>query len=99
MLTCASKNEKDMELHHVKTLSILKYSNIIATGSNVIFNAVRMYLGDKKAVKNIDFAGLVGTIMLLVEDYKFKNKVKEEFVLGNYKTKFLNGEPYKVFDE
>ncbi len=99
MLTCASKNEKDKELHHVKTLSILKYSNIIATGSNVIFNAVRMYLGDKKAVKDIDFAGLVGTIMLLVEDYKFKNKVKEEFVLGNYKTKFLSGEPYKVFDE
>ena len=84
MMTCPSKNKEEMDLYHVKTLKILEYSNIIATGSNVILNAVRIYLGDKKAAKKINFAGLFGTIMMIINDSDTKRKIKEEYIFGHY---------------
>ena len=84
MLTCSSTNHREKELHHVKTMKILEYSNIIATGSNVIINAVRAYYGNIKALKDIDFAGLIGTIMMIVNNEEMKRKIKREFILGEY---------------
>ena len=84
MLTCSSTNHREKELHHVKTMKILEYSNIIATGSNVIINAVRAYYGNTKALKDIDFAGLIGTIMMIVNNEAMKRKIKREFILGEY---------------
>ena len=98
MLTCPSQNSRDRELYHVKTMKILEYSNLIATGSNVIFNAVRMYLGEANAVKNIDFAGLVGTIMMLINDLEFKRKVKEEFIFGSY-NELITERKYKLIGD
>ena len=95
MMTCPSKNKEEMNLYHVKTLKILEYSNIIATGSNVILNAVRMYLGDKKAVKNIDFAGLFGTIMMIINDSDTKRKIKEEYIFGHY-NQMITERKYKL---
>ena len=84
MMTCPSKDKEEMDLYHVKTMKILEYSNIIATGSNVIFNAIRIYLGDKKAIKKIDFAGLFGTIMMIINNAETKRKIKEEYIFGHY---------------
>ena len=83
-LTLTSSDEMDVKLHNIKTKKILLYSNAIATGSNVIYNAVRAYLGDAKALKNVDFAGLFSVITMLMSDYEYKKQIKEEFVFGNY---------------
>lgn len=93
MLTCQSTNHREKELHHVKTMKILEYSNIIATGSNVIINAVRAYFGDGKALKDIDFAGLIGTIMMLVRNDEIKRKIKREFIFGEYE-RMVTGDSY-----
>lgn len=93
MLTCQSTSHRDKELHHVKTMKILEYSNIIATGSNVIINAVRAYFGDGKALKNIDFAGLIGTIMMLIRNDEIKRKIKREFIFGEYE-RMVTGDSY-----
>ena len=93
MLTCSSTNHREKELHHVKTMKILEYSNIIATGSNVIINAVRAYYGNIKALKDIDFAGLIGTIMMIVNNEEMKRKIKREFILGEYERMVL-GDSY-----
>lgn len=93
MLTCSSTNHREKELHHVKTMKILEYSNIIATGSNVIINAVRAYYGNIKALKDIDIAGLIGTIMMIVNNEEMKRKIKREFILGEYERMVL-GDSY-----
>ena len=93
MLTCQSTSHRDKELHHVKTMKILEYSNIIATGSNVIINAVRFYFGDGKALKDIDFAGLIGTIMMLIRNDEIKRKIKREFIFGEYE-RMVTGDSY-----
>lgn len=95
MLTCQSTSHRDKELHHVKTMKILEYSNIIATGSNVIINAVRFYFGDGKALKDIDFAGLIGTIMMLVRNDEIKRKIKREFIFGEYE-RMVIGDSYDL---
>lgn len=97
MLTCPSKSHREKELHHIKTMKILEYSNIIATGSNVIFNAVQAYFVNGKAIKNIDFAGLIGTIMMLVRSEDIKQKIKREFIFGEYERMIL-GDSYDPTD-
>lgn len=93
MLTCRSTNHREKQLHHVKTMKILEYSNIIATGSNVIINAVRAYFGNVKALKDIDFAGLIGTIMMLIRNDEIKRKIKREFIFGEYE-RMVIGDSY-----
>lgn len=93
MLTCQSTSHREKELHHVKTMKILEYSNIIATGSNVIINSVRSYYGDGKALKDIDFAGLIGTIMMLIRNDEIKRKIKREFIFGEYE-RMVIGDSY-----
>ena len=65
-------------------MKILEYSNIIATGSDVIIHAVRAYFGNAKVLKEIDFAGLIGTIIMLFRNETIKRKIKREFILGEY---------------
>lgn len=95
MLTCRESDKMSMDLHHVKTQKILTYSNIIATGSNVISNAIRIRCGDLSTVKNIDFAGLIGTILLIIKSSDFQRKLKEEFVYGQYDS-MISEEVYKL---
>lgn len=93
MLTCQSTSHRERELHHVKTMKILEYSNIIATGSNVIINSVRSYYGDGKTLKDIDFVGLIGTIMMLIRNDEIKRKIKREFIFGEYE-RMVIGDSY-----
>ena len=95
MLTCPSTNHREKELYHVKTMKILEYSNIIATGSDVIIHAVQAYFGKAKALKEIDFAGLIGTIIMLFKDETIKRKIKGEFILGEYE-RIVVGDSYNL---
>lgn len=80
-------------LYEVKTRKILSYSNLIASGSNVIYVSVSTYLGDKTALKKLDAGGLIVTIYRLINDQKFIREVKEEFVFGSFNKK-IQGENY-----
>lgn len=93
MLTCPSRDHRERELYHVKTMKILEYSNIIATGSDVIIHAVRAYFGNAKVLKEIDFAGLIGTIIMLFKNETIKRKIKREFILREYERTVL-GDSY-----
>ena len=74
-------------------MKILEYSNIIATGSDVIIHAVRAYFGNAKVLKEIDFAGLIGTIIMLFRNETIKRKIKREFILGEYE-RIVLGDSY-----
>lgn len=97
MLTCESTIYRDRTLHHVNTLKILHYSNIIATGSNVIKNTARASFENVKALKDIDFAGLIGTIIMLFKDKEKINEIKREFILSEYE-KIVLGDSYSPVD-
>lgn len=80
------------ELYEVKTRKILSYSNVIATGSNLIASAIFTSVGAttgnvemvKKSVEGIDFGGLLVTIYRLVNDGSFIEQVKEEFLANKF---------------
>lgn len=97
-LTCKSKKNMAIQLHAVKTQKMLLYSNLIATGSNVIYNAIRMYLGDASAAKKIDFAGLFGIITMLFNNQEFIRQIKEEFVYGQYDA-MISERRYKLLSD
>lgn len=77
--SCMSRN-----LYTVKTRKIILYSNLIASGSNVIWVAGNMAAGNSKAIKQLDIGGLIITVKRLVSDTKFIRQVKEEFVFGGF---------------
>jgi hypothetical protein len=85
------KESENRNLFDVRTSKILKYSNMISSGSNVIAVAAGVQMGYANALSYLDIGGMLNTAKRIVEDYKFQNKIKEEFVLGTYK-KMIDGE-------
>lgn len=73
------------ECYEVKTRKILSYSNLIASTSNVLVVAISSYLGNEKALKNLDVGGILVTIYRLISDITFIHKIKEEFVFDKYR--------------
>ncbi|AQX53045.1 MULTISPECIES: hypothetical protein [Bacillaceae] len=72
----------------VKTRKILSYSNVLATTSNVIAVAIASGIGVftenpemvKKSLNYLDIGGILVTIYRLVNDHKFIEEVKQEFL-------------------
>lgn len=83
------------DMYSIKTRKIIDYSYTIATGSNVIINAIRIYEGDEKAIKDIDYAGLLILLSRIFSDIDFQLKIKEEFILGNF-NKMIRGTPLEL---
>lgn len=87
-------NEKICEtrdIYKIKTNKIIKYSNLIATSSNVIWVGINMYAGNESAIKNLDIGGLINTVRRLYADRAFIRQVKEEFVFGGF-NRLIQGE-------
>lgn len=78
-LFCDPSEYGSRKLYEVKTRKILKYSNLIASASNVIYVAI------SKDMKKLDVGGLIVTIYRLITDTKFIRQVKEDFIFGSYK--------------
>lgn len=78
------------EIYAVKTRKIIMYSNTIASMSNVIYVALRSYLGDTGAMKKLDVGGLIITLYRLIQDTAFIQQVKEEFVFGEFNERIEN---------
>ena len=67
------------------------YSNVIATGSNVLWVGGNMLAGNEGAIKQLDIGGLIVTIKRLLSDTEYIRQIKEEFVFGGF-NKMIHGE-------
>ena len=74
----------DKELYNVRTRKIILYSNMIATTSDIVQTAVRVYSGDKNAIKNFDLGGFLVTVYRLITDTRYIMKIKEEFIFNEW---------------
>ena len=55
------------------------------------------FVGNETAWKDIDIGGIIVTMYRLVNDAKFIQAVKEEFVLGGFKN-MIRGEDLKLIE-
>ena len=72
------------DLYSVKTRKIIMYSNVIATGINVLSVGGNMLAGNESAIKKLDIGGLSITIKRLMSDTEYIRRIKEEFVFGGF---------------
>lgn len=77
-------------LYNVKTRKIVMYSNVIATGSNVLWVGGNMLAGNETAIGQLDIGGLMVTIKRLMDDTEYIRQIKEEFVFGGF-NKMIQG--------
>ena len=73
------------ELYNARTRKIIMYSNIIATGSNILWVGGNMLAGNESAIKQLDIGGFIVTVKRLISDTEYIQQIKEEFVLGSFK--------------
>lgn len=73
------------ELYNIRTRKIIMYSNVIATGSNVLWVGGNMLDGNEGALKQLDIGGLIVTIKRLMNDTEYIRQIKEECVFGGFK--------------
>lgn len=78
-------------LYNVKTRKIIMYSNVIATGSNVVWIGGNVLAENEGAIKQLDIGGLIVTIKRLMSDTEYIRQIKEEFVLGRF-NKMIQGD-------
>ena len=71
------------------------YSNVIATGSNIIWVAGNMAAGNESEIKQLDIGGLIVTIKRLLTDTEYIRQIKEEFVFGGF-NKLIQGESLEL---
>lgn len=80
------KKDGNRDLYRVRTHKIVKYSNLLATSSNVIEVGVKAaWKKDYKgAIESLDLGGMMVTVAELFRDIKFVSKVKEEFLRNKW---------------
>ena len=79
-------------MYEVRTRKILSYSNVMATGSNILVTAFT------KDLTKLDVGGALVTLYRIVSDYKFIHEIKRDFL----KNEFYNivvGEDYDFMKE
>lgn len=62
------------DLYEVRTRKILRYSNVLATSSNIIYTSIT------KNFTKLDVGGAINTLYRLISDHSFISKVKYEFM-------------------
>lgn len=85
------------DIYKVKTKKIIKYSNLIASTSNVIWGGVNMHIGNKNAIRDLDIGGLLNTIRRMYSDKTFVRQIKEEFVFGEF-NQLIHGEDLDLIE-
>ena len=70
------REERDggQPLYEVRTRKILSYSNLLATGSNVIASAIT------QDARKLDVSGMLMTLTRIVSDYNFIHEIKTDFL-------------------
>jgi len=75
------------KLYEVRTRKILSYSNYIASASNLLYVTISAALGNGAAFRKLDIGGFIVTLYRLISDSAFIQKIKEEFIFGNFRAK------------
>lgn len=78
-MLCDSSQEMDRKLYEVRTRKILSISNILSSSTNMFYAYI------KQDITKLDIGGLAVTIYRLLNDHKFIQDVKREYIFGNYK--------------
>lgn len=86
---------ENRDVYNVKTRKIIMYSNALVSSGNLAWVGANVVFGDKSQIKNLDIGGLTVTINRLLTDTNFIQKVKEEFVFGNF-DKLIQGEKLEL---
>lgn len=70
------REERDggQSLYEVRTRKILSYSNLMASGSNVIVSAIT------QDARKLDVGGMLVTLTRIVSDYDFIHEIKKDFL-------------------
>jgi len=90
------QTEDERKRYNVRTLKIIDYSNIIASGSNLL------YVGITKDFSKLDLGGLGVTIYRMLTDSKVIRALKYEYIFGQYDKQLYgnqNSEYHKLFGE
>lgn len=84
-LLCSDEST-EQQLLEVRTRKIISLSNIIASGSNVIYAAVRGYISGNalEGAKVLDIGGIIETTHRIITDSKFINEIKMEYIKTNW---------------
>lgn len=98
-LSFKEEKDGDKKLYEVRTHKVITYSNVIASASNVMAVAIGSAIGYatdnpdliKKSVSKLDIGGLAVTLIRLINDKKFIQQVKQEFILNEFE-KLVIGE-------
>ena len=98
-LSFNEEKDGDKKLYEVRTHKVITYSNVIASASNVMAVAIGSAIGYatdnpdliKKSVSKLDIGGLAVTLIRLINDKKFIQQVKQEFILNEFE-KLVIGE-------
>lgn len=64
----------NQKLYEVRTRKILSYSNVLASGSNVIVSAIT------QDARKLDIGGMLVTLTRIVNDYDFIHEIKKDFL-------------------
>ena len=64
----------NQKIYEVRTRKILNYSNLMASGSNVIVSAVT------QDARKLDVGGMLVTLTRIVSDYSFIHEIKKDFL-------------------
>lgn len=78
--------EFSRQMYQVRTRKILSYSNILASASNVVITACSSDL------KKLDVGGLAVTLYRFINDTKFINDVKEDFLKNQFYDRIVGTE-------
>lgn len=86
-----SESELSREIYNVRTRKIILYSNMIATGSNMLWVGANVLGGNTLSLKQLDIGGLLVILKRLRTDKEYIYQIKREFVLGEFDKK-IKGE-------
>lgn len=98
-MTFDTENDGNHNLYEVRTRKIITYSNVIASTSNVLAVGIAAGIGTatdneelvRKSLRKLDIGGLLVTVYRLINDTRFIQDLKQEFILGNF-DKMIQGD-------
>jgi hypothetical protein len=86
------------KLYETRTKRIITNSNLLASASNVLYVAVSSSLGNIESIKKLDIGGFIVTLYRLISDSVFIQKIKEEYIFGNFREKIQNSDSVYIFE-
>jgi hypothetical protein len=75
-----AQTDENRDLYASRTRKILMWSNVIASGSNIIWVGLNAAFSNTEEIKKLDIGGIIVTLYRIATDVKFIGKIKQEFL-------------------